>query len=90
VTVLASPGRPSYLAPAVGPDVLASHRFTAFGVLIRQLRNPLRLLLLATLGRIAVGPGEQGFSKLLVRVAAVLRISVFVIIIGRARRPLQR
>jgi len=33
-----------------GPNVLASHRVTAFGVLVRQLRNPLLILLLAAAG----------------------------------------
>jgi len=32
---------------ASGPNVLASHHVTAFGVFVRQLRNPLLLLLLA-------------------------------------------
>jgi len=32
---------------AVGPNVLATRRVTAFGVLVRQLRNPLLILLLA-------------------------------------------
>lgn len=34
----------------VGPNVLASHRTTALGVLVRQLRNPLLILLLAAAG----------------------------------------
>jgi P-type Mg2+ transporter len=34
----------------VGRNVLASHRVTALGVLGRQLRNPLLLLLLAAAG----------------------------------------
>ena len=34
----------------VGPNVLASHRTTALGVLLRQLRNPLLILLLAAAG----------------------------------------
>jgi len=33
-----------------GPNVLASHRVTALGVLVRQLRNPLLILLLAAAG----------------------------------------
>jgi len=33
-----------------GPNVLASHRVTVFGVLVRQLRNPLLILLLAAAG----------------------------------------
>jgi Mg2+-importing ATPase len=33
-----------------GPNVLMSHRVTAFGVLARQLRNPLLILLLAAAG----------------------------------------
>jgi len=32
---------------SIGPNVLASHRVTPFGVLVRQLRNPLLILLLA-------------------------------------------
>jgi len=39
---------------AVGPNVLASHRVTAFGVLVRQLRNPLLILLLAAAGVSAI------------------------------------
>jgi P-type Mg2+ transporter len=35
---------------AVGPNVLAAHRVTALGVLVRQLRNPLLILLLAAAG----------------------------------------
>jgi P-type Mg2+ transporter len=34
----------------VGENVLASHRVTLFGVLVRQLRNPLLILLLAAAG----------------------------------------
>jgi magnesium-transporting ATPase (P-type) len=34
----------------VGPNVLASHKVTALGVLGRQLRNPLLILLLAAAG----------------------------------------
>jgi len=41
----------------VGPNVLASHRVTAFGVLVRQLRNPLLLLLLAAAGVSALTGG---------------------------------
>ncbi len=35
---------------SLGPNVLASHRVTALGVLVRQLRNPLLILLLAAAG----------------------------------------
>jgi magnesium-transporting ATPase (P-type) len=38
----------------VGRNVLASHRVTAVGVLVRQLRNPLLILLLAAAGVAAV------------------------------------
>jgi len=37
-----------------GTNVLASHRVTPFGVLLRQIRNPLLLLLLAAAGVSAV------------------------------------
>jgi P-type Mg2+ transporter len=37
--------------------VLATHRVTAFGVLVRQLRNPLLILLLAAAG-IAAATGD--------------------------------
>ncbi|MDQ6840542.1 MAG: magnesium-translocating P-type ATPase, partial [Actinomycetota bacterium] len=39
---------------AVGPNILASHRVTALGVLVRQLRNPLLILLLAAAGVSAI------------------------------------
>ncbi len=38
----------------MGPNVLASHRVTAFGVFVRQLRNPLLILLLSAAGVSAI------------------------------------
>jgi Mg2+-importing ATPase len=43
---------------AFGANVLATHRVTAFGVLMRQLRNPLLILLLGAAG-VAVATGDN-------------------------------
>ena len=46
---------------AYGPNVLAEHRVTLWGVLVRQLRNPLLILLLAAAGVSALtGDGTDG------------------------------
>jgi Mg2+-importing ATPase len=56
----------------VGPNVLASHRVTAFGVLVHQLRNPLLVLLLAAAGvSVATGGTTEG-----VIIAAIVLLSV--------------
>ncbi len=56
----------------VGANVLASHRVTAFGVLARQLRNPLLVLLLAAAGVSAItGDATDGAI-----IAAIVLLSV--------------
>ncbi len=55
-----------------GPNVLASHRVTALGVLWRQLRNPLLALLLAAAG-VSVGTGDVTDGAI---IAAIVLLSV--------------
>jgi Mg2+-importing ATPase len=56
----------------VGPNVLASHRTTALGVLLRQLRNPLLVLLLAAAGVSAL-TGDPADASI---IAAIIGLSV--------------
>ena len=56
----------------VGPNVLASHRVTALGVLVRQLRNPLLILLLAAAG-VAAATGDITDGAI---IAAIVSLSV--------------
>jgi P-type Mg2+ transporter len=56
----------------VGRNVLASHRVTAVGVLGRQLRNPLLLLLLAAAG-VSAGTGDPTDGAI---IAAIVVLSV--------------
>jgi Mg2+-importing ATPase len=56
----------------VGRNVLASHRVTALGVLGRQLRNPLLLLLLAAAG-VSAGTGDPTDGAI---IAAIVVLSV--------------
>ena len=57
---------------AVGPNVLASHRVTALGVLVRQLRNPLLILLLAAAG-VSAATGDPTDGAI---IAAIVVLSV--------------
>jgi P-type Mg2+ transporter len=57
---------------AVGRNVLASHKVTAFGVLGRQLRNPLLLLLLAAAG-VSAATGDPTDGAI---IAAIVVLSV--------------
>ena len=57
---------------AFGPNVLLTHRVTALGVLMRQLRNPLLLLLFAA----AVVSGLTGDPVDAVIITAILALSV--------------
>jgi Mg2+-importing ATPase len=56
----------------VGPNVLAAHRVTALGVLVRQLRNPLLILLLAAAG-VAAATGDPTDGAI---IAAIVVLSV--------------
>jgi len=55
-----------------GPNVLASHRVTAFGVLARQLRNPL-LILLLTAAAVSAATGDTTDGGI---IAAIVALSV--------------
>jgi Mg2+-importing ATPase len=55
-----------------GPNVLAEHRVTAFGVLLRQVRNPLLILLLAAASVSAI----TGDSTDAAIIAAIVTLSV--------------
>jgi Mg2+-importing ATPase len=55
-----------------GANVLASHTVTAFGVLIRQLRNPLLILLLAA-AAVSAATGDTTDSAI---IAAIVALSV--------------
>jgi Mg2+-importing ATPase len=55
-----------------GPNVLASHRVTAFGVLARQLRNPLLILLLGAAG-VSAATGDTTDAGI---IAAIVLLSV--------------
>jgi P-type Mg2+ transporter len=57
---------------AVGRNVLASHRVTALGVLGRQLRNPLLILLLAAAG-VSAATGDPANGAI---IAAIVVLSV--------------
>lgn len=57
---------------ASGANVLASHRVTAFGVLARQLRNPLLILLLAAAG-VSAATGARTDAAI---IAAIVILSV--------------
>jgi P-type Mg2+ transporter len=57
---------------AVGRNVLASHRVTAFGVLGRQLRNPLLILLLAAAG-VSAATGDPANGAI---ITAIVVLSV--------------
>jgi Mg2+-importing ATPase len=56
----------------LGPNVLASHRVTAIGVLVRQLRNPLLILLLGAAG-VAAATGDTTDGTI---IAAIVILSV--------------
>ena len=55
-----------------GRNVLAEHRVTAFGVFLRQLRNPLLILLLAAAG-VAAATGQTADGGI---IAAIVMLSV--------------
>jgi Mg2+-importing ATPase len=55
-----------------GPNVLATHKVTAFGVLVRQLRNPLLILLLAAAG-VSAATGDTTDGGI---IAAIVILSV--------------
>jgi len=55
-----------------GPNVLTTHRVTAFGVLARQLRNPLLILLLAAAG-VSAATGDTTDGGI---IAAIVLLSV--------------
>jgi P-type Mg2+ transporter len=57
---------------AVGPNVLAAHRVTAVGVLVRQLRNPLLILLLAA-AAVSAATGDPTDGAI---IAAIVVLSV--------------
>jgi Mg2+-importing ATPase len=57
---------------AFGANVLAEHRVTAFGVLYRQLRNPLLILLLAA-AAVSAGTGDVTDGGI---IAAIVLLSV--------------
>ena len=56
----------------VGPNVLVAHKVTALGVLLRQLRNPLLILLLAA----AAVSGATGDPTDAAIIAAIVLLSV--------------
>jgi Mg2+-importing ATPase len=56
----------------VGPNVLASHRVTLFGVMVRQLRNPLLILLFAA----AIISGLTGDVTDAAIIASIVLLSV--------------
>ena len=57
---------------ADGPNSLASHKATAFGVLLRQLRNPLLILLIGA-ASVSVVTGDVGGGSI---IAAIVVMSV--------------
>jgi P-type Mg2+ transporter len=53
-----------------GPNVLATHRVTAFDVLVRQLRNPLLILLLAAAG-VSAATGDTTDGAIIAAIVAL-------------------